>query len=211
MSLILDALRKSERTRQQSLTGQLGAGEASPAPARLGLPWTTVLGLLLLVNALVLALFFWRNGAERPAAPAPRPAALQSQAAPYRPAVRPLSEEAPPDDNAGASVAGPVASPQAAPNATAQSVTAPVAPVVAQNSSADLPNYDSLPTDLRQGLPALHLDVHGYAPKPAERFVVINLQRYRIGDSLPEGLQVVDIVPQGVILEFHGTRFLLPP
>jgi hypothetical protein len=39
---------------------------------------------------------------------------------------------------------------------------------------------------------------------------VINLQRYVIGDSLPAGPQVVDIVPQGVILEFHGTRFLLP-
>ena len=83
--------------------------------------------------------------------------------------------------------------------------------MIAQNSSADLPAYDSLPADFRQSLPALHLDVHGYAEKPGERFVVINLQRYRIGDSLPEGVQVVDIVPQGVVLEFHGTRFLLPP
>ena len=211
MSLILDALRKSERTRQQSLTGQLGAGEAPPAPARLGLPWTTVLGLLLLANALVLALFFWRNGGQEPAAPAPQATALQSQSPPYRPEVRPLSAEAPSDDNAGAGTAGPVAVPQAAPDATVRSTTPPVAPVVAQNSSADLPSYDSLPADLRQSLPALHLDVHGYAAKPAERFVVINLQRYRIGDSLPEGVQVVDIVPQGVILEFRGTRFLLPP
>jgi len=41
--------------------------------------------------------------------------------------------------------------------------------------------------------------------------LVIDLQRYRIGDTLPAGAQVVDIVPQGVILEFHGTRFLLRP
>jgi general secretion pathway protein B len=54
------------------------------------------------------------------------------------------------------------------------------------------------------------MDVHAYATKPAERFVVINLRRYAIGDSLPEGPRVVDIVPQGVILEFHATRFLLP-
>ena len=207
MSLILDALRKSERTRQQSLTGQLGAGETPPAPARLGLPWNTVLGLLLLVNALVLALFFWRGGGQETAAPRAAVPALQSQSIPYRPEVRPLSAEAPSDDDAGA---GPVASPRAMPK-TAQPVTPPVASVVAQNGSADLPSYDSLPADLRQSLPALHLDVHGYAAKPAESFVVINLQRYRIGDSLPEGVQVADIVPQGVILEFHGTRFLLPP
>lgn len=208
MSLILDALRKSERTRQQSLTGQLGAGEAPPAPARFGLPWTTVLGLLLLVNALVLALFFWRSGGQETAAPAAAVPALQSQSIPYRPEVRPLSAEAPSDDATGA---GPAAAPHAVPKAAAQPITPPVAPVVAQNGSADLPTYDSLPADLRQSLPALHLDVHGYAAKPAERFVVINLQRYRIGDSLPEGVQVADIVPQGVILEFHGTRFLLPP
>lgn len=205
MSLILDALRKSERTRQQSLTGQLGAGEAPPAPARFGLPWTTVLGLLLLVNALVLALFFWRSGGQESAAPPAAVPALQSQSIPYRPEVRPLSAEAPSDAGAG-----PATPPRAVPKA-AQPVTPPVASVVAQNGSADLPSYDSLPADLRQSLPALHLDVHGYAAKPAERFVVINLQRYRIGDSLPEGVQVADIVPQGVILEFHGTRFLLPP
>lgn len=207
MSLILDALRKSERTRQQSLTGQLGAGETPPAPTRLGLPWTTVLGLLLLVNALVLALFFWRSGAQEPTAPAAPPVALQSQAAPYRPEVRPLSDEAasaPAQDLAPAATAAAQGSTPAAPPPQ-------TAPVIAQNSSADLPAYDSLPADFRQSLPALHLDVHGYAAKPGERFVVINLQRYRIGDSLPEGVQVVDIVPQGVVLEFHGTRFLLPP
>lgn len=205
MSLILDALRKSERTRQQSLTGQLGAGETPPAPARLGLPWTTVLGILLLVNALVLALFFWRSGSQEAAAPVTPPATLQGQTAPYRPEVRPLSDEAAttPEQDAAPMAAAPVATPPApAPQA---------APLIAQNSSADLPAYDSLPADFRQSLPALHLDVHGYAVKPAERFVVINLQRYRIGDSLPEGVQVADIVPQGVILEFHGTRFLLPP
>lgn len=199
MSLILDALRKSERTRQQSLTGQLGAGETAPPPARFALPWTTVLGLLLLVNALALGLFFWRGDRE----PGATPAAPQAQAAPYHPEVRPLSGEA----------ASPIESPapQAAAAAPAPAAVPPSAPVIAQNSSADLPRYDSLPPDLRQTLPSLHLDVHGYAAEPAQRFVVINLQRYRIGDSVAGGVKVVDIVPQGVILESNGTRFLLPP
>ena len=200
MSLILDALRKSERTRQQSLTGQLGAGETPPPPARLALPWTTVLGLLLLVNAVVLGLFFWRGDRE----PAATPVASQAQTAPYHPEVRPLSGEA------VSSIENPA--PQAAaPAAPAPSAAPPSAPVIAQNSSADLPHYDSLPPELRQTLPPLHLDVHGYEAEPSRRFVVINLQRYRIGDSVAGGLKVVDIVPQGVILESNGTRFLLPP
>ena len=45
---------------------------------------------------------------------------------------------------------------------------------------------------------------------PADRFAVINLKHYRIGDSLAEGPALKDVVPQGAVLEFHGTVFLLP-
>jgi general secretion pathway protein B len=205
MSLILDALRKSERTRQQSLTGQLGAGETPPPPARLTLPWTTLLGILLLVNAVVLGLFFWRSDRETAAPQAATAGAVQPQAAPYRPEVRPLSGEAP-----AAAVQSDAARVTVAPAATAAAASA-VQAVIAQNGSADLPSYDSLPQELKQSLPPLHLDVHGYAAEPAQRFVVINLQRYRVGDTVAGNLRVVDIVPQGVILESNGTRFLLPP
>ncbi len=198
MSLILDALRKSERSRQQSLTGRLGTADAPPAATRIAVPWATLLGLLLLINAVVLAVLFWPR-AEPPAdaAVAPVPAAT----APTRqPEVRPLAQEAATDATAPAA-AMPTAPPPPSP-----------ASLPAQNpvDEANVPSLDSLPADFRQSLPALHLDVHAYAAKAAERFVVINLQHYRIGDTLAEGPKVVDILPQGVVLEFHGTTFLLP-
>ena len=200
MSLILDALRKSERSRQQSLTGRLGAADAPPSVSRMPVPWSTLLGLVLAINAVVLAVLFWPRN-EHSSAAAPATAVVAAPQA-YRPDVRPLADEAgapTPDAAAPAAVA-----PQAATPAPQ------TGPLIAQNSSADVPTLDSLPADFRQSLPALHMDVHAYALKPADRFVVINLQRYVIGDSLPAGPLVVDIVPQGVILEFHGTRFLLP-
>lgn len=197
MSLILDALRKSERSRQQSLTGRLGAADVPPSVSRMAVPWTTLLGLLLVINAVVLAVLFWPRSEPPAAAVAPPPAAAVQA---YRPDVRPLSGEA---------VSGNDSAKTATDDVPAQIPAA--APVIAQNSSADVPTLDSLPADFRQSLPTLHLDVHGYVEKPADRFVVINLQRYRIGDTLPAGALVVDIVPQGVILEFHGTRFLLRP
>jgi general secretion pathway protein B len=215
MSLILDALRKSERTRQQSLTGQLGAGETPPGPARLPLPWVTLLGILLLVNAVVLAVFFWHGSAPEPAATPPTAANLQSQSAPYRPEVRPLSEEAPTPQVAEPATPAPAVVPAVvparAPAAGTRQATPQAAPIGAQNAGADLTSYDDLPADVRQSLPALHLDVLGYATKPADRFVVINLQRYRAGDTTADGVQVVDILPQGAVLESRGTRFLLPP
>lgn len=212
MSLILDALRKSERTRQQSLTGQLGAGETPPPPARLHLPWTTLLGLLLLMNAVALAVLFWRSGSDKPAAPAPLSTVLPAVATPYRPEVRPLADEA------GAQM---VTATRPAPKPTAAQASQAIVPAAQPQASTPapalpqvsdaVPTLDTLPADVRQTLPVLHLDVLGYAPEPKQRFVVINLQRYTIGDSLPEGARVLDITSQGAVLEFHGTRFLLAP
>ncbi|HLW74832.1 MAG TPA: general secretion pathway protein GspB [Gammaproteobacteria bacterium] len=202
MSLILDALRKSERTRQQSLTGRLGAVETPPVRTRLPVPWVTLLGLLLLVNAIVLGVLFF---GPRPATNPPTAAENPAPAAPadYHPSVRSLAEEAGTPVNPA-----PAAGVQSVSPPPAASTAAP-APMMVENAAA-LPSFDNLPPELRQNLPTLHLDVHGYAANPQDRFVVINLKRYRIGDTLTEGPRVVDIVPQGAVLEFNGTRFLLP-
>jgi hypothetical protein len=203
MSLILDALRKSERTRQQSLTGRLGAGETPPARSRMPVPWATLLGLVLLVNAVVLGVLFWRGAAPPPPAAEDKPAAAQN-AAPteYHPSVRPLAAEAGSADTP--SVQAP---PPAAPSAAAPLPDASAAPAA---PTALPPALDTLPQDFRQALPSLHLDVLGYALKPAERFAVINLRHYRIGDTLAEGPTLKDVLPQGAVLEFHGSVFLLP-
>ncbi|MGH8180585.1 MAG: general secretion pathway protein GspB [Steroidobacteraceae bacterium] len=60
------------------------------------------------------------------------------------------------------------------------------------------------------GLPSLHLDLHVFADRPKDRFVMINMHRLGEGDSLPSGVQVETIRPDGVVLTYHGTRFLLP-
>lgn len=59
-------------------------------------------------------------------------------------------------------------------------------------------------------LPPLHLDLHVYAERPQDRFAMINMHRVGEGDSLPSGPQVEAIRPDGVVLAYHGTRFLLP-
>jgi general secretion pathway protein B len=59
-------------------------------------------------------------------------------------------------------------------------------------------------------LPSLHLDLHVYADRPKDRFAMINMHRVTEGDSLPNGVQVDAIRPDGVALSYHGTRFLLP-
>jgi general secretion pathway protein B len=59
-------------------------------------------------------------------------------------------------------------------------------------------------------LPDLHLDIHVYSETPADRFVFINMGKYKEGDSLSEGPVVSEIRTDGVVLEHSGTRFLMP-
>ena len=83
-------------------------------------------------------------------------------------------------------------------------------------SSADKADEEVLPTlselDLTgaNALPELHLDVHVYATKPAERFVYINMRKYQEGNTLAEGPVLERIRRDGVVLDYRGLRFLLP-
>ncbi|HEY1771830.1 MAG TPA: general secretion pathway protein GspB [Gammaproteobacteria bacterium] len=208
MSLILDALRKSERTRQQNLTGQLGSAETPSGPGRLPVPWVPLMAALLIANALLL-FFFWPRSpgparVEVPVVTAPTPT--------YHPNVRPLADEA--GDDAAATPAAPQSGPTDLPPPTEPTQTQTAAPTptlpAPATDTSSLPTFDALTPEQRQSLPALHMDVHGYVGNPKDRFVVINLKQYHIGDVLDEGPTLKDIVAQGAVLEFHGTTFLLP-
>ena len=75
-------------------------------------------------------------------------------------------------------------------------------------AAGGLPLYQQIVTS--DGLPELHLDLHVFAARPQDRFVMINMHRLGEGDSLPNGAQVDAIRPDGVVLTYRGTRFLLP-
>jgi general secretion pathway protein B len=79
---------------------------------------------------------------------------------------------------------------------------------VPEGTGDGLPLYQQIVTS--DGLPSLHLDLHVFAERPRDRFVMINMHRLGEGDSLPGGVQVDAIRPDGVVLTYHGTRFLLP-
>jgi general secretion pathway protein B len=60
-------------------------------------------------------------------------------------------------------------------------------------------------------VPQLKLELHAYSDKPAERFVFINGRKYKEGERLTEGPEVVTIEPNGVVLSEQGQRFQLAP
>jgi len=73
-----------------------------------------------------------------------------------------------------------------------------------------LPSISELNLSGPQALPELHLDVHVFATKPSERFVYINMRKYREGATLEEGPLLERIRRDGVVLNSQGVRFVLP-
>ena len=76
--------------------------------------------------------------------------------------------------------------------------------------TAQLPLYGQIAADPGSTLPPLHMDLHVYDPNPRKRFVMLNMQKLHQGDSLANGVTVVKIRPDGVVLSYQGREFLLP-
>jgi hypothetical protein len=62
----------------------------------------------------------------------------------------------------------------------------------------------------KSGMPELRLDLHVYAARPQDRFVMINMHKLHEGDSLPEGVRIDSITPEGAVVSHNGSKFLLP-
>jgi general secretion pathway protein B len=227
MSFILDALKKSEIERQRQSTPGLMDTPTALRRGRLPL-WAILLGALLAINVVVLSVVLMRNRTPSAAAPAAAPARHDTVAAgEQKPAAdehfSPLSREPvyapeiplPPSEESATSKGAAAELPA---NSLAQRA-APRAfhrpdPVLVDEEPQDnnevLPSINELNLTGSQALPEMHLDVHVYATKPAERFVYINMRKYHEGNTLQEGPVLERIRRDGVILNYQGLRFLLP-
>lgn len=238
MSFILDALRKSEHERQRQAGPAIAempiARPASRLPVALG-----VIGALLAINLAVLLYFMLRPDvpelqheevmpaaatAPATAAPAPLPSAsavppaqtaTELVAAPAARELQPLADVAAPEAAMPPQYEPPAAPDPsllpAPPSPQPASTVADLAPPSAASTGRDnVPRLDTLPAQATAGLPALNLDLHIYASNAAQRAVFINGRRYREGESLPDGVEVLEITPEGAVLSHRGQRFLLP-
>lgn len=211
MSLILEALRKSEAERRR---GQVPDVAAELPPARMAHARRTPAWLwpALAVGALALVAALWWSlrDAAPPAPPAtpPQPAATQAETASPALVARPHSV-------APAIVPVPAQS-------QAQPVPAPIPPPVAavatprpeppQPSAAPAPPPTIAPPPLAtpEDIPTTtasrtELTMHVWDESAARRFVILNGQRMGEGDR-NGGLQVLSIERDGVVIERDGQR-----
>ena len=206
MSFILDALKKSESDRQRKNrpeSAHIPTGTEESSPSR----WLMIVVVLLLINVVVvLVVTLWPDQADEVSMPA---AASSPQEADQPDSFRDLVANAR-DRQAGQTAETPAAvtPPPATSTPQPQANTVPAA--TPSTLGAAYRTLNEVRADGTVQLPELRLDLHVYGGRPAERFVFINMNKYGEGAILSEGPFVTEIVPEGVILEHLGTRFLLP-
>jgi len=233
VSFILDALRKSEHERQRSAAP--GLSHVPLATPRRELPrWALLVIGVLAAAVLVLGGAWWQSqrsltatapssptavtapvASTPPTAAAPAPVAAPTIATPPAAAAPTTVITAPPVQQPAVVVAS-ASSPQDSESAAAldertQSLAS--AAVVAKRPAPTGPTLPSAAALQAQGInvPPLKLELHAYSDKPAERFVFINGRKYKEGERLSEGPEVVKIEPNGVVLSEQGQRFQLAP
>jgi general secretion pathway protein B len=208
MSFILDALKKSEAERQRkSVPGfaDIPDGRSAPRSQR----WWWVVGGLLALNAAVLLGVFYLPDRPAPlvAEPVQQAAVIPKPVGRTTPAANPAAFS---DIVAEARRNRPPQEPPTTTEPQRQDPPPASQPQARVTMSEELSTIGELRADGSLQLPELHLDIHVYSEKPAERFVFINMGKYKEGDRLSEGPAVREIRPDGVVLDQGGTRFLMP-
>ena len=227
MSLILEALRKSEAERRRAQVPDLLTEPQATAPVAPHAPNRMPLIAAMSVVVLAAAWFALRPSAPSPAADAVAnaPATTPVEAKPATPAPAPAARAPELRRPLVVAAPAPVKPPQTTPARSSPGLDAPPAtpikplPVAALAEAAPPPppapatdntlRVSDLGTEDRKQLPPLKLSMHMWNQVATQRFVIIDGTRLAIGDHLG-ALVVSDIVPDGVVLDWNGRALKLP-
>lgn len=221
MSLILEALRRSEAERRRAAPPSL-LGDIAPPRGPSSSPWPMALAGL--AAGLLLAATAWWWGSARDIGPAETTRALAAPALAATEQAAPLVvEPVPPAAYAPPPTASmPIAAPQPTRTAPPPSPPAP-APAAPPRPSPDTSTPAAVDAsigpregDLRwsdvagEGMPALRVSMHVYADDPSRRFAIIDGQRRREGETLQPGLTLLEIRRDGLRLGWQGRVLWIP-
>ncbi|WP_036247903.1 general secretion pathway protein GspB [Methylobacter sp. BBA5.1] len=70
-----------------------------------------------------------------------------------------------------------------------------------------LPFLNELPAEFRRELPSLPINVFVYSPKPAERFVMIDMVKYTPGQRIKDLLELKEIRSDSLIVSYNDRLF----
>ena len=228
MSLILEALRKSEADRRRGEVPNVHA-ELSPSPdaRRIVIPawiWWLLAAVIVLIGLWLLRDALTRTPST-PVAPASAHAAAIPASSRQAIALPPVSHLSPvpastesTSPRPPAAVVVPKPATQPAPDITMPATTrapgafvlppAPPATTTISSSTGFL-QLSNLSVEERKALPPLKLSMHMWNDDPTQRFVILDGNRLHEGDRIGDAV-VTAITADGVVLDWNGRRLKLP-
>jgi general secretion pathway protein B len=217
MSYILEALKKADQERTLGSVPDLETPHWGARRAARNYRWLWVVGALLLVNGVLLAFLLGRgtdedepraiassvpSSEQQPVVPVtPVPGAGTTIVTRPRNVIQPLPAPVQPPEVKQAP--GPLPAEETRPPAMPAAAPQPAARPRQQGVQL----WGDLPLEFRSSFSLPHIDVHVYADQPARRFILVDLQKYREGDTLASGAVIEEILPHGLQLYYQGTRF----
>lgn len=231
MSYILDALKKADQERTLGKVPDLEAAHWGERRSKRSYRWVWVLGVLLLINGALLVMLLGsddagvssgdsQSGSADSMAVTPVPRAARTTAPPPREIARPREPVfVPPSAPARQAASVKQASPRVIQAETVEnqpipstvepstSFVRPSAPAPVPAVASSVPEWGDLPLEFRSGFTLPRLDVHVYSDNPEKRFILVDLQKFREGDTLGSGAVLEEILPGSIQLHYQGTRF----
>ncbi|MDX8393364.1 MAG: general secretion pathway protein GspB [Mariprofundales bacterium] len=194
MSYILDALKKSERDRQQGNAPDVYSQHAEPIEQRSPWFWLLLLAIIIIL-LIVIGMWVFDEPKETNAVinipKIDKPIVSNSPVASYPTTtknIKPIMPRAPFRDQ-------PASNKQRSDN-------------VAKHVSNDgVLNIHQLPESERKYIPAIKISAHLYSSKAGKGMVMVNGQSLHIGDTLPSGLMLESISKKHVVFSYKDSQF----
>jgi general secretion pathway protein B len=227
MSYILDALKKVDQEREFGAVPGLATPHEVDHARRRPPRWPWVLAALLSVNVVLVALLLLKRDAEAPGAAQATPEWQQSAAGD---AMRWGGQGSEGGTGPGPAPGGTAPPKEIQPFSIGELATSPkplnsrnpelplqpedaaetrLETAASANSAPQLQSWYELPQEIRMRLSLPRLDLHVYSEEPQNRFILVNLQKYREGETLESGLVLEEILPEGMVMSYLGERFMV--
>jgi len=73
--------------------------------------------------------------------------------------------------------------------------------------SSDIPYLSDLPAEFRQKVPKFAINVFVYSQSPEERFVMVDMVKYKPGQQIKDAMLLKEILPDGFVVEYQNQAF----
>jgi general secretion pathway protein B len=228
MSYILEALKKADQERGIGAVPNLATPHEVKHPQSRSYRWPWVVVLLLIVNVVLIVMLLRDRDVEVPGtaqAPLERGPSLTDEKSvqPIQPGSEVSIGKAQAPEKSALPQSGQVSSagqlvllPEPAkPQTPSPSLPAEeeieeqAEALVAAQDISQLQSWYELPQEFRNRLDLPRLDLHAYSEDPRNRFILVNLKKYREGERLESGMVLEEILPDGMVMSYRGERFLV--